>query len=323
MMTERFQIGAIDFDEDDTEEQKVFNSDLQDLSAASPDVKTEKVANKQVIDLEQWEKKAEVRDRLKLWSWALKRKQAIQMKLVVLGTVRELKTRFRKVLYMYQSWKEDKKFQEMQDLIMNFDQGEDYKPKPKLSTMLHGNDIKKLVAAKEDVDLGTVQEEKDEDLEHSTAKMKPAKLGIDYAQVQSLHLSGDRFKKSTNEALSKIQETGDIEEAELNTGEQRQLDTLNKRAVKSKVISEFLQKKERERYNFECDDEASFEEQQKAALTIEGRWLAYMQKMEGKKLRHELKALPFEVRRSYVNFYDLKRKTKLSKNQTDNLSRRI
>ena len=49
--------------------------------------------------------------------------------------------------------------------------------------MLHGNDIKKLVAAKEDVDLGTVQEEKDEDLEHSTAKMKPAKLGIDYAQV--------------------------------------------------------------------------------------------------------------------------------------------
>ena len=49
--------------------------------------------------------------------------------------------------------------------------------------MLHGNDIKKLVAAKEDVDLGTVQEENDEDLEHSTAKMKPAKLGRDYAQV--------------------------------------------------------------------------------------------------------------------------------------------
>ena len=46
MMTERFQIGAIDFDEDETEEKKVFNSDLQDLSAASPDVKTEKVANK-------------------------------------------------------------------------------------------------------------------------------------------------------------------------------------------------------------------------------------------------------------------------------------
>ena len=48
-----------------------------------------------------------------------------------------------------------------------------------------------------------------------------------------------------------------------------------------------------------------------------------MHKMEGKKLRDELKALPYEVRRSYVNFHDLKRKTKLSKNQTDNLSRRI
>ena len=43
------------------------------------------------------------------------------MKLAVLGTTKELKARFRKVLYMYQSWKEDKKFLEMQDLIMNFD----------------------------------------------------------------------------------------------------------------------------------------------------------------------------------------------------------
>ena len=64
--------------------------------------------------------------------------------------------RFKKVLYLYQGWKEEKRFTEMQDLIMNFDQGEDYKLKPKLSTMKHGNDIAKLVAAKEDVGLGTV-----------------------------------------------------------------------------------------------------------------------------------------------------------------------
>ena len=42
------------------------------------------------------------------------------------------------------------------------------------------------------------------------------------------------------------------------------------------MISEFLQKREKEKYNFECEDEASYEEQQKAILTIEGKWLAYM-----------------------------------------------
>ena len=50
-----------------------------------------------------------MRDRLKLWSWALKRKQALQMRHAVLNTVAELKARFKKVLYMYQSWKEEKR----------------------------------------------------------------------------------------------------------------------------------------------------------------------------------------------------------------------
>ena len=158
-----------------------------------------------------------MRDRLKLWSWALKRKQALQMRHAVLNTVAELKARFKKVLYMYQSWKEERRFAEMQDLIMNFDQGENYKAKPKLSTMLHGNDIRKLVAAKEEVDLGTVQEENEDDLEHSTAKMRPAKLN--YTPTQGLHLSGDGLRSSLGKPLDQIKEAEDIEEVVLNTGE--------------------------------------------------------------------------------------------------------
>ena len=90
----------------------------------SPDGQTEKVGN---IDLDEWEKDMEVKDRFHLWGWALRRKAAYVRKQAVLGTVTELKLRFRKVLYLYQSWKEEKRFGEMQDLIMNFDQGEDYK----------------------------------------------------------------------------------------------------------------------------------------------------------------------------------------------------
>ena len=107
----------------------------------------------------------------------------------------------------------------MQDLIMNFDQGENYKAKPKLSTMLHGNDIKKLVAAKEEVDLGTVQEENEEDLEHSTTKMRPAKLSRDYTPTGGLHLSGSGIRNSMSRPLDQIQESDDIEEVTLNTGE--------------------------------------------------------------------------------------------------------
>ena len=84
-----------------------------------------------------------------------------------------------------------------------------------------------------------------------------------------------------------------------------------------------MHKKELNKKNYEAEDEAPIEEQQKAIVTIEARWLSYMQKMEGKKLRDELKKLPYEVRRSFVKFHDLKRRTALSKNQTDNLSKKI
>ena len=119
----------------------------------------------------------------------------------VLDTVEELKIRFKKVLYLYQGWKEEKRFKEMQDLIMNFDQGEDYKLKPKLSTMKHGNDIAKLVAAKEDVGLVTVQEENEEDLEHSTSKIKPFKMDQRYTPTEGLHQSKDNQRNSLGKPL--------------------------------------------------------------------------------------------------------------------------
>ena len=84
-----------------------------------------------------------------------------------------------------------------------------------------------------------------------------------------------------------------------------------------------MHKKELDKNNYEIEDEIPIEEQQKAITTIEARWLTFMQKMEGKKLRDELKKLPYEVRRSFVNLNDLKRKTAISKNFTDNLSKKM
>ena len=80
------------------------------------------------------------------------------------------------------------------------------------------------------------------------------------------------------------------------------------------MISDFLRKKEDDGDSYDLDNWAPVKEQQKAISTIEARWLSYMQKMEGKKLRDELKKLPYEVRRSFVKFHDLKRRTALSKN---------
>ena len=68
-MTERLnKIDKVDFgDSEDTVEKKLRNTDLMDLSepqTISPDVQTEKVEKiDEHIDLDEWEKDMEIRDR--------------------------------------------------------------------------------------------------------------------------------------------------------------------------------------------------------------------------------------------------------------------
>ena len=220
----------------------------------------------------------EVRDRFQLWSWALRRKAAYVRRRTVLDTVAELKRRFKTVLLLYQGWKEEKRFTEMQDLIMNFDQGEDYKQKPKLSTMKHTNDVLKLVAAKEDVDLGIVQEENEEDLEQSTQKIKPFKMDRGYSRASGLHSDNGGFRNSLGAPLDAVKDEEEEEQLQLNTGERRELDNLSSKALQSKVVSDFLRKKELDGRSYEPDNWAPLEDQQSAVTAIEARWLSYMQR---------------------------------------------
>ena len=67
-MTERLnKIEKVDFgDDEDTVEKRLKNTDLMDLtdSVVSPDVQTEKVEQiDEHIDLDEWEKDMEIRDR--------------------------------------------------------------------------------------------------------------------------------------------------------------------------------------------------------------------------------------------------------------------
>ena len=120
-MTERLNIKEEDLGDDNedlTAVGKGRNTDLRDVSdsALSPgEESTEKVEldTKPTIDLEKWEKEMEVRDRFQLWGWALRRKAALVRRHAVLDVVTELKLRFKKVLYLYQGWKEEKRFKEM------------------------------------------------------------------------------------------------------------------------------------------------------------------------------------------------------------------
>ena len=63
--------------------------------------------------------------------------QSIKFRVGVIATVKELKLRFRKVLGMYMEKKAQRDFEQMEMLINNFDQGDDYqvwsdKNKPKV-----------------------------------------------------------------------------------------------------------------------------------------------------------------------------------------------
>ena len=89
--------------------------------------------------------------------------------------VYELKTRLRKVLYMWQIKRDSKKFSEFEDLIMNFDQGDDYKikfeeemKKKRIGYYRPSNKEILAVAGKNEVPLGIVNEDDEEDLEMST-----------------------------------------------------------------------------------------------------------------------------------------------------------
>ena len=66
-MTERLnKIERVDFgDDEDTVEKRLKNTDLLDLTdSASPDIQTEKVEKiDENIDLDEWEKDMEIRDR--------------------------------------------------------------------------------------------------------------------------------------------------------------------------------------------------------------------------------------------------------------------
>ena len=63
----------------------------------------------------------EVRDRFSLMAYGLKRKAAWIRKRAILDSVYELKRRFKVVLFQFLQKRDDRKFAELQDLIMNFD----------------------------------------------------------------------------------------------------------------------------------------------------------------------------------------------------------
>ena len=55
----------------------------------------------------------------------------------------------------------------------------------------------------------------------------------------------------------------------------------------------------------------SAEEDKLAVAKIEKMVLGYLQRMEARKLREELKKLPYICRRSLIKVHDLKQKTRL------------
>ena len=56
---------------------------------------------------------------------------------------------------------------------------------------------------------------------------------------------------------------------------------------------------------------------------IERNWIVFRERDEGKKLREYLKGIPYECRRSYVKYYDLKFKTIRLKTDVDTFSRKL
>lgn len=56
---------------------------------------------------------------------------------------------------------------------------------------------------------------------------------------------------------------------------------------------------------------------------IERNWIVFRERDEGQKLREYLKGIPYECRRSYIKYYDLKFKTIRLKTDVDTFSRKL
>ena len=106
-------------------------------------------------------------------AYGLKCKAAWIRKHTILDTVHELKRRFKIVLFQYLKKRDDNKFAELQDLILNFDQKPGYKEKfeeelakrPKLSTFRQPKAAIEAVAMKDEMPLGVVNEENEDECE--------------------------------------------------------------------------------------------------------------------------------------------------------------
>jgi hypothetical protein len=60
-----------------------------------------------------------------------------------------------------------------------------------------------------------------------------------------------------------------------------------------------------------------------AVLMIEKAWIIFRQRQDGQKIREFLKGVPYECRRSYVKYYDLKFKTIKLKTDVETFSKKL
>ena len=118
----------------------------------------------------------EVKDKYSLMAFGLKRKAAWIRKKAILDAVFELKRRFKVVLFRFLERREQKNFEDLQDLILNFDKKPGYEEefkkelakKPKLSNFKQSKIALEAVALKDEIPLGIVSEENEDELEQST-----------------------------------------------------------------------------------------------------------------------------------------------------------
>ena len=135
------------------------------------------------------EKFLEVRDRFKLFAWALMFKEALVRRKYFLEAVSELKRRLRKVLYAWQDRKAEENFKGLVSLIENYDKDDPYYQKKKLGKLTK----KKFTALKQTKEplLQTVDEREEEeyrpdDEESFFNARRPQKVSADNLHVQDI-----------------------------------------------------------------------------------------------------------------------------------------
>lgn len=69
----------------------------------------------------EWEIEQDVIDRFKLLSFGLRRRAALIRRISFIKAVARIKSKLRRVLSLYISWKAEKRFRQLEDLINNFD----------------------------------------------------------------------------------------------------------------------------------------------------------------------------------------------------------